>query len=111
MKLLKYPLISILMAVAVPWLWNAAEAGTKTCLELVHPLHKYVNRVHEQQAGLWDLFENMVQLQNHSILALRLDSKISALLSLAFLGLQGNATFIIMISYSIRLHSIVFIYN
>ena len=80
MKLLKPLLVSILMAVAVPWLWNAAEAGTKTCPELVHPLYKQVDHILEQQAGLWDLFENAVQLQNHSILALRLDSKINALL-------------------------------
>lgn len=77
---MKQPLtLFIQIILIVPWFWGAAEANSKACLELLNPLHSQVNVV-KDRGGMWALFEKKTKLQNHSPLALRLDSKILGLM-------------------------------
>ena len=79
MKLHKPLPLLIQIIMIVPWLWGAAEAKPKACKELIHPLHSQVNII-KDKGGLWSLFEKIPKLQNHSALALKVDSKIIGLM-------------------------------
>ncbi len=79
MKLHKPLLLFIQIIMIGPWLWGVAEANPKACNELIHPLHSQVNVI-KDRGGMWALFEKRPSLQNHSALALAVDSKIISLM-------------------------------
>ncbi len=79
MKLRKPLVLFIQIIFAGPWLWGAAEAKPTPCMDLTHPLHSQVNVI-KDKGGLWTQFEKKSRLQDHSPLALKVDSKILGLL-------------------------------
>ena len=79
MKLHKFLLLSAQIILIGFWLLGVAEANSKACMGLLHPLHSQVNSV-KDRGGMWTLFEKRPKLQNHSALALAVDSKIISLM-------------------------------
>lgn len=79
MKLHKSFLFFISAILIVPWLWGWAEAGKNACTEMAHPLHSKVNAI-KDRGGMWARFERGRKLQNHSALALKVDSKVIGLM-------------------------------
>lgn len=79
MRLLKPTLLFLPFIVIGLSLSGLAQAGSKACKDLVSPLHQQVNGV-KDRGGIWGQFEKSPGLQDHSALALRLDSKIIGLM-------------------------------
>jgi hypothetical protein len=79
MKLHKSLRLSTSILLVSLWFLGAAEARSNACQDLVGPLHNRVNSV-KDQGGIWTLFEKRPGLANHSAIALRVDSKILALM-------------------------------
>ena len=78
MKLHKPLSVFIQIILIGPLLWGSAEAN-QACNDLINPLHRQVNVV-KDRGGMWTLFEKRTKLQNHSALALKVDSKIIGLM-------------------------------
>ncbi len=79
MKLHKYLRLSTSILLLGLCFLGTAEAGSKVCQGLVGPLHNQVNSV-KDHGGIWTLFEKRPGLVNRSAIALRVDSKILALM-------------------------------
>jgi hypothetical protein len=79
MKLHKTFVLFIQVILIVPFLWGAAQAGSNACEDLTHPLHSKVNAI-KDRGGMWSRFEMGRKLQNHSALALKVDSKVIGLM-------------------------------
>jgi hypothetical protein len=79
MKLHKSFVLLIQVILIVPLLLGAAQAGSNACEDLTHPLHSKVNVI-KDRGGMWSRFEMGRKLQNHSALALKIDSKIIGLM-------------------------------
>ena len=64
----------------VLWLFGSAQArSNNACDDLIHPLDTQVNGV-KDRGGMWDRYEKSRQLTKHSKFALKVDSKIVALM-------------------------------
>ena len=63
----------------VPWLFGSAQARSNACDDLAHPLHTQVNGV-KDRGGMWSRYEKSRHLTKHSFLALKVDSKVVALM-------------------------------
>jgi len=79
MKLHKSFLLFIQVILIVPWLGGAAQAGSNACDQMSHPLHGKVNAI-KDRGGMWARFEMGRKLQDHSALALKVDSKVIGLM-------------------------------
>lgn len=79
MKLHKPLSLLIQVIVSVLLLFGSAQAGSDACDDLTHPLHTKVNNV-KDRGGMWDRYEKSRQLTKHSALALKVDSKVVALM-------------------------------
>ena len=79
MKLHKSFLLFVHVFLIGPWLLDVAEANSKACNKLTHPLHSKVNAI-KDRGGMWARFENGRKLRDHSALALKVDSKVIGLM-------------------------------
>jgi hypothetical protein len=79
MKLHKPLSLLIQVIVTVPLLLGTAQARSNACEDLAHPLHTQVNGV-KDRGGMWSRYEKSRQLTKHSALALKVDSKVVALM-------------------------------
>ena len=79
MKLHKPFLLFVHAILMVPLFLGSAQAKSNACEELAHPLHSKVNVV-KDRGGMWFRFEMGRKLQDHSALALKVDSKVIGLM-------------------------------